>query len=324
MGICPEIVESFSLTVNQVFKQYTTIPADASDIFYHYTTHTGLTGILRSGGFRATYRMRMNDTGEFEYARRVIFEALDEVGGRNDLLHVAQSVVKYTSKNLGKCLNGTTEISSAYCACLTVSPDHLEQWEIYVEQGSGFAIGLELHQFLNTQIPADQRGCPFVFCAPVIYHQRDQHDLVWHLVEAGISDLKTFSATRSQQSDHLTALRDRVTQEIVVHLLILMDFIKSPVYKNEREMRLIPDPNDGTLKARHVQYHERGNESIPFIFMDLRHPETKLLPLAEIKVGPRVSFYEEKAFIEDLLDELGYMSHHDDRLRITQSLLTSK
>jgi hypothetical protein len=266
----------------------------------------------------------MNDTGEFEYARNVVYEALDEVSGRYDLLSVAQSLVTYTSKNLDKFLSDTTEISSAYCACLTVSPDHPEQWETYAEDGRGFAIGLNLRQFLNMQVPAVQREQSFVFCAPVTYNQRDQRDLVWRLVEAGICDLQTFSATCSQQSGHLTALRDRVTQEIVVHLLTLMDFIKAPIYKSEREMRLILDPNDGTLKALHVQYYERNNESMPFIFMDLCNPKTRRLPLAEIKVGPKASFHEEKASIEDLLDELGYMSNCDDRPRVTQSLLTSQ
>jgi len=321
VGTWPKIIESFPVTVGQVFRQYTRIPADASDIFYHYTTHAGLNGILRSGGFQATYRMRMNDTGEFEYARNVVYGALDEVSGRYDLPNVIQSLVTYTTKNLDKFLSDTTEISSAYCACLTFSPDPPEQWETYADQGRGFAIGLNLRQFLNMQVPAVQRRQPFVFCAPVTYNQRDQRDLVWHLLEAGICDLQTFSATCSQQSDHLTAFRDRVTQEIVVHLLTLMDFIKAPIYKSEREMRLILDPNDGTLKALHGQYYERNNKSMPFIFMDLRNPETSRLPLAEIKVGPKASFHAEKNFLEGLLDELGYGSNYEDRPRITRSLL---
>jgi hypothetical protein len=86
---------------------------------------------------------------------------------------------------------------------------------------------------------------------------------------------------------------------------------------------LILDPNDGTLKASHIQYYARNNESIPFSFMDLRNPKTRRLPLAEIKVGPSASFFEEKAFLEDLLDELGYGSNYGDRPRITQSALKS-
>ncbi len=321
MDTWSKIVESFPLTVAEVFRQYKRIPADASDIFYHYTTHAGLKGILRSGGLRATYRFRMNDAGEFDYARNVVYDALNEVGRRHDLPNVAQSLITYTRKNLDKFLNDTTEMSSAYCACLTVSPDHPGQWETYAENGKGFSIGFNLRQFLNVQIPAVTRGKPYVFCAPVTYTERDQRDLVGRSVEAGTCDLQTFADKCSQQSEDITALRDLVTKEIVVHLLTFIDFIKAPAYSSEREMRLILDPNDGTLKASNIQYYERGNESIPFIFIDLRNPKTRRLPLAEIKIGPKSSFPEEKAFLEDLLDELGYGSNYGDRPRITQSLI---
>ena len=112
MGMWPKVVESFPLTEGHIFRQYTSIPAGASDIFYHYTTHAGLTGILRSGGFRATYRMRMNDAGEFDYARNVVYEALNEASRRNDLPNVAQSLVTYICRNLDRLLNDTTEIIS--------------------------------------------------------------------------------------------------------------------------------------------------------------------------------------------------------------------
>ncbi len=321
MGTWPKIVDSFPLTVGQVCRQYTLLPSDALNILYHYTTHAGLEGILRSGGFRATYRMGMNDPGEFVYAREVFCNALNEVGRGRDLPNVAQSLIKCIHKNLDKFLENTTEMSSAYCACLTTNPDHIEQWKTYAELGMGFAIGFNLPLLLKMQALAVQRGEPFIFCAPVTYNQRDQNDLVLRLVEAGICDLQTFAAKISQQSEHLTALRDRVTQEIVLHLLTLIDFIKAPSYKNEREVRLFLDPNDGTLKATHIQHYKRDNDSMPFVFMDLCNPQTKRLPLVEIKVGPRATFPEEKAFLENLLYELGYGSNYEDLPRITKSAL---
>ncbi|MEK9136990.1 MAG: DUF2971 domain-containing protein, partial [Bacteroidota bacterium] len=281
----------------------------------------GLKGILRSGGFRARYRMRMNDGGEFDYARNVVYEALNEVGRRHNLPPVARSLTTYVRKNLGQFLKDTVEMSRAYCACLSISSDHPKQWETYAEEGKGFAIGINLLRFLNNQQPAVRRGEPYVLCAPVIYNEADQRDLVWRLVEAGIRDLQTFAASCSQQSVHLTALRDRVTQEIVVHLIVLTDFLKTQIYSSEREFRLMLDANDGTLEAPHIQQYEREDESTPFIFLDLRSPKTGRLTLAEIKVGPRASFPEEKAFLEELLDELGYGSNQKDRPQITQSLV---
>ncbi len=107
-------------------------------------------------------------------------------------------------------------------------------------------------------------------------------------------------------------------------MLVLIDFIKAPIYSSEREFRLILDPNDDTLKARNIQNYKRDNESISFIFMDLRMPDTRRLPLAEVRVSPMASFQDEKKFLEDLLNELGYGSKYGDRPWIIQSVLKSR
>ena len=317
----PDHFELFPLTVGQVFQQYTKIPADASNIFNHYTTRNGLDGILKSGGLRATYRVRMNDVGEFDYARNLVFDTLNEIGGRHDLPPVGKSLSTYTIKNLSLFLKDAVEMSSAYCACLSVASDHPKQWETYAESGEGFAIGIDLFKLLETQRSAVECGKPFLFCAPVSYKEAEQRDLVWRMVEAGIHDLQTFSEKCSQRPEDLTALRDRITKEIVVQLLVLINFIKAPTYSSEREFRLFLDPNDGTLKARNIQHYEQNNETVSFIFMDFRMPDTKRLSLAEIKIGPMASFHDEKIFLEGLLNELGYGSNYGDQPRITQSAL---
>ncbi len=321
MGSWPMIVESFPLTVGRVFRQYTRISADATDIFYHYTTHAGVEGILRSGGLRATYRMRMNDAGEFDHAKNLVYDELKEIGVCHDLPPIVQSLTTYIRENLDQFLKDTVEISRAYCACLSVSSDHPKQWETYAEEGKGFAIGINLLKLLNYQRPAVQSGKPFIFCAPVTYNEAEQRDLVWRLVEAGIRDLQTFSDKYSQRAEDLTALWDRLIKEIVLYLFTLIDFMKAPIFSSEGEFRLLLDPNNGTLRAPHIQHYECENESIPYVFMDLRDPNTSRLPVADIKVGPRASFQEEKTFVEDLLDELGYMNNSNVRPQITQSLL---
>ena len=310
-----KIVDEFPLTTGEVFKKYIKLPTDTTNVFYHYTTHEGVKGILRSGGLRATYRMKMNDKNEFDYARNVIYMSLEKIGKRKDFPNVAYSLIEYTRKNLDKFLSNSIELSRAYCACLTLNRDHPKQWELYAENGKGFAIGFNLHQFLNQQIPAVKNGKPFVFCAPVNYTESTQYDIVTNLVEAGIKDLQTFSYQHSKQAHKLTALRDRITKEIVVQLLTLIDFIKAPIYSSEREIRLILDSNDGTLKSRNIQYYERLNEKIPFVFIDFCNQKAVQIPLVEILIGPKASFDIEKPFLENLLDEISF----NRQIQISQS-----
>lgn len=321
MGEWPEIVGSFTLTVSSVVQQYTQLPADASETFFHYTTESGLEGILRSGGLRATCRTGMNDPAEFDYARNLIFDELRKLGERHDLPVVAQSLTANTRRKLENFLENPIELSRAYCACLTVSPDDGGQWQTYAAAGTGYALGFNLLQFLIEQIAAPGKGEPYVFCAPVIYKKRDQSGFVRRLAEASLHDLQTFVAERSQEHEHLSAIRERVTQEMIVQLLTSIDFMKAPCYSREREMRLMWDPNDGTLSAPDVRHFDRNSEAIPYIFMDLRNPRTGRLPLAEIKVGPSGRFSEKRAFLESLLDELGYPNDAAGRPPITRSLL---
>jgi len=312
--------ESFPLTVAKVFREYTRMPIKTSDILYHYTTRAGLTGILKSGGFRATYRMRMNDPAEFEYARSLIFKTLKQIGTREDLPPIVQSLTTYACKKLKKFLENSTEISSAYCACLTIASDQQKQWKTYAENGKGFALGINMLNFLSNQSHAVGKGKPYVYGAPVTYEETAQCDLVCRLVKAGLRDIQAFADTCSQRPEDLTAIRDRVTQEIVIQLLSLIDFIKDPIFSSEKEFRLILDSNDGSLMAHHVQQYQSGEDIIPFVFIDLRDPTTKRLPLAEIKVGPNISFENERRYIEELLDELGYGEIHNDKPEITKSI----
>jgi len=312
----PEIVESFPLSVLKVIQNYTLIPDNKSGIFYHYTTMSGIEGILRSGGLRASYRMGMNDHGEFDYAKRVIFEELKRVAVCDDFPSVAHGLATYVRKNLDAFLDNTTETSSAYCACLTSSPDDNGQWETYADNGVGYAIGFDLFRLLKTQHIATRQHKPYAFCAPVIYDKLEQCKLVWHLVEAGINDLQAFGATRSKRSEDLTALRDRIMREIFIELFVAIDFIKAPCFRSEREVRLILDLNDGTFNAPNIQHYGRSSQSIPYIFLDFRDASTGWLPLAEIRIGPRGSFSEKKAFLDGLLDELGYDNKSGYRPRI--------
>jgi len=315
-----EIISSFPLTTRQVFQKYTRLPPEASRTFYHYTTHDGLEGILRSGGLRATYRKLMNDTGEFEYARSVVFKALDEVQKRHDLPSVALSITEYTLLNLKNMLEDTTDVSSSFCACFTVSPDHAEQWQTYAENGNGFAIGFDIPLLLKYQKDFTKAGLEYIYCLPVLYNKKDQIDIVHRLVESGIQDLKRFADNVSQQSEYLTSLRDEITKEIVTCLLVLIDFIKSERYASEKEIRFILDANDANLAPSKVEYYKRGDKTIPFVFLNLCSPDTKRLPLAEIKVGPNASFAQEKRYVEGMLNELGYGLDFDDDPSISKSL----
>ncbi len=312
-------VDSFPLTIAEVARQYRILPVNTSNIFYHYTTKKGLEGILRSGGLRATYRGKMNDPGEFDYAKGIIFQTLDEIYKRPDLLPVTQRLTEYIRKNLDKVLKPVLENSSSYCTCLTLSSDHLKLWETYADNGRGFALGFNLHHASEVQARNILQSKYFIFYTQVIYDKIFQCSIVPQLVKAGINDLQLFNRNFPDSSKCLTELRDRVMFEIICQLYVIVNFIKCPSLSSELEIRLMGDSNNGTVLASDIQYYPRDKESVPYIFFNLLNPVTKLLPIAEIKIGPNASFPKEQRFLKDLLKELGYNSNGIEYPRITNS-----
>ena len=312
------LIESFPLTIRETLQKYTRLPQDISNIFYHFTTHEGLEGIIKSGGIRATYRKHMNDNKEFEYCKDIIYKAIAEIENRSDLPKIAKDISKQVKHNLKIHFNDTAKMTNSFCSCLTCSSNDKKQWKKYAEDGHGFALGFNLLQILTRQYPKFQTDRPLILCNPVIYDKTDQLNLVTDLVMAGVRDLKNFADNCSQHSEDLTKLRDRITAAIFVDLFTISNFMKSETFSFEREMRLFYSTADLTVSQLNVQHYKRGSTSIPFVFMNMRDLKTKRLPLSEIKIGPKASFGKEKKFLDDLLDDLGYGNKYNDRPQISQ------
>ncbi len=318
MNANPNLIESFPLTIRETLKKYTRLPQNISNTFYHFTTHEGIEGIIRSGGIRATYRKHMNDNKEFGYSRDIIYEAMAKIENSSDFPSVAKSISKQVKINLEKHFSDTSKMSNSFCSCLTRTLDDKKQWEKYAEDGCGFVLGFNLLQILTRQYPKIQTNEPLLFCNQVIYDKTTQLNLVVDLVLAGVKDLKNFADNYSQRSEDLTKLRDRITAAIFVDLFTISNFMKSDDLSFEREMRLFYSTTDLTVSQLNVQYDERDNISIPFVFMDMRDTETKRLPLSEITIGPKASFDREKDFLDDILNDLGYGNNNNDRPNINQ------
>jgi hypothetical protein len=110
--------------------------------------------------------------------------------------------------------------------------------------------------------------------------------------------------------------------EVLVQIIVYIDFIKHPLFESERELRIIMNPNNSTLEAQNIRYYQRGQAEVPYLLFDLRDPLTGRLPLAEIIVGPNATVPGAIALVEGLLDETEYGSCVDsDRPKVVRSLI---
>lgn len=323
MSVENKLAENFPLSLQEIVWDYTQLPPDATETFYHYTTRTGLEGILRSGGLRATYRLLMSDLGEFDYAIKLFYGVLEEVDKDPSLPRVTHSLTEYIRLNLEKFRDDSSNNWTSYCACMTLSSDHTGQWKSYGENGKGLSLGFNIPVILSQHYRLASEGKGHLVMLPVTYDLVKQRALVRKLIRAGIADLQSFMETGSNCLADLTALRNRITFEIFLRLHCFKDFMKDPEYTSEKEIRFIWNPNEKRYPHKEVKHFQRGDEKVPFLLFDLRSSITNRLPLQEIRVGPNALFSKELDFVQSLLDELGYgRGIHQDRPRIVASSLS--
>ncbi len=306
------------LTIAETIRDFAQLPANSSSVFYHYTDRSGLEGILRTGGIRATHRWRMSDKEEFVYARCLIDKVLDGIATDNDLPIVAARLVRECRINLEGILTESEKCSRAYCACLSWSRDQESQWQSYADGGKGFSLGFDLPAILRTQKFCVETRHPYLFCAPVRYQPAEQKAMVKRVFEAAIQRMKSFADSVSQNAKDLTAFYRTILVDVVTVITVYVDFIKHPSYESEREIRIMRDPNDDTLDAQDVRHFLREGLSVPYLFFDLRNPSTGRLSVDEIITGPNAISADEISYVERLLDQTGY-SNFADRPKVVQS-----
>jgi len=319
--VWPAVVEEYPLGVEKIWLKHIRLRNPTSVLFSHYTSRSGLEGILSTGGLRATYRMKMNDAGEFSFGRGVIFEALEQIERDAANWVGARQIASGVTQNLENLLDQRKTHSAAYCACLSGKNDDDFQWKTYADGGKGFALVFDLNRVMRPQYFAHMNCQPFLYCAPVIYTLGQQHALVEDLFNAGIDDLFSFSDQGNFDEVVLTQMRNRITREVFLRLYTLINFIKAPIFEREAELRLMLDPNDGTMNASNLEYFDRSGESIPYLMLQLRDPNTGLLPLAGVRVGPSASFQNERAYLVEQFTKHGYMDVPGNQPRIWQSKL---
>jgi len=107
---------------------------DPPQILYHYTTPTGLLGIIGKKEIWASHTQYLNDRMEFQHAVGIIREEIDamkkepEYAGDHDHLDEMASVLKHSG-----------EMNVCVCS-FSEEADVLSQWRAY-GNGSGFSIG---------------------------------------------------------------------------------------------------------------------------------------------------------------------------------------
>lgn len=242
---------------------------------WHYTSRTGLLGIVGEGRLRATDLWYLNDAKEMLLTSELAIEVLDELASRRSMPKrdraICQDLLSYAD-----WLETPQEM---YAFSLSERADALSQWRAYGQPGSSYALGFST-KLLRTA--AKSNGLELCKC---IYDTRTQRQLVHGLIMTVVHLLRPFGG---QNDVSITPVDDKrrtgsrvrsdgyaiqftgpnasaqfnIYMDFVLLLRRLGQYLKHPDFADEREWRLVlttPEPSHA------VQFGGKSSLLAPFV-----------------------------------------------------------
>lgn len=247
------------------------------DTLYHYTSQSGLIGIIRDNEIWMTHTQYLNDTQEFHDAigfvkaeiNRRISEEADDVAKTvlGEMLQAIDFDEGHGSMNVCVC-------------CFSEDGDSLSQWRAYGGPASGYSIGF-CGAFLEQVAQHEER----FLLAKCIYEAKEKRSLATQFVEANFREIM---AHRNLPSDH-PLYDDEFWHRgggILAHLNKFAPIFKDESFFEEKEWRIISRPLNCTFER--FDYRPSRSMVAPFyrlpITNDITHQGGKRFQ--KIIVGP--------------------------------------
>lgn len=231
-------------------------------VLYHYTRQVGLLGIIRDGRLWASQVHYLNDSEEFQYAWRLLYEELDS--------HA-------TGGAFGELLSVERQLKHRVCVTsFTSRDDDLSQWRAYGAVGDAYAIGFTVEEILAV---AGAYGGSAVKC---LYDPPAQRTEIKKLTD---HYLPQFDALYEHVGGNLKPHLDdalNIVEAFMREFFVLAAIIKHPAFRAEDEWRLVFPPPHGNLE---LKFRTARHFLVPYLELDwLAIGQGH--PIEEIVVGP--------------------------------------
>lgn len=238
------------------------------ELLYHYTTQSGLLGIVKSKEIWATHTQYLNDVREFRHAIELVKDELSRMESDPQLRDRIELI-----KEMRDALQSEVE-SINVCVCsFSADGDVLSQWRAYATRPSGFAIG-----FSGAFLRAVADELKF-WLAPVLYEENEQRLLVRSL----LNDVLEENEKRLRPPGNEDERTHPPGGNLIAYLNRYAPILKHKSFSEEREWRIISRP----LFYGHSRFDFRtgGSMLIPYFRMPLASNQ-RPFRIEEIVIGP--------------------------------------
>lgn len=249
------------------------LKAEPIKTVYHYTSQTGLLGIVNSKSLWATNIAYLNDAREFYHAIDTAYKGTEAM--------LKESTKKLTENEL-KLLQHikvhlqlapmVSSIPDVYVFCLSEKEDLLTQWRAYCPRNGGFSIGFDCDYLEKL---AKEQGFNLIKCD---YAISTQPSLIDNLLSKYVMQTRKWTAT----GDNLENEIQNTFGEFVTELFFIAPRIKDQSFQEERDWRLsgfVPTFQEG------IDFREGTSMITPYYKFKLAQDDQPV-QIQEVIVGP--------------------------------------
>ncbi len=251
-------------------KLYSDFPKER---LYHYTSFTGLLGIVGSGALWASDIRYMNDSAELKHTADLIrTEITRRIGAghrKPDLLNQFLDWVTHRITN-GHML---------FAASFRANGNLLSQWRGYSRLGKGVSLGFDPDYILRC---AEKQSFQIGKC---VYSSKSQERLISQIVDA-----VEVLAEGHQPDGHIEGRTDVcsyhcIFQQIESDLLRIAAMLKHPSFREEEEWRIVSPVITDYVEAP-VLFRESASMLVPYIEFAFIARNDSPIELEHLFLGP--------------------------------------
>jgi hypothetical protein len=328
-------------------------PTSANDLLYHYTSESGLQGIIGSDRIWATHIRFLNDYTEFRQAFKDRYvEGLTgafRAGMRKDIDNIATLVfegvlAKRNHAGILKIIEDSAVGIEAFVCSFTSSlqdgfdpGDRLSQWRGYSNSSQGFSLGFEKGA-LQKQVEIDNRGAKasVLECiyedtgAELSFFQEMGHNASVRFNDLCLSgeavpdSFRTNNPAATEEYKKVGFYFLKALSKATAQFFTKAARIKHSGFREEREWRIVLQAShqalvrSGLTKSRKGPFGETPYIEIP---LGLAKPDSS--PLRRIVVGPSSDKDDIKCWVQRLLERNGVHIRRGDSLNIEDGVEVS-
>ncbi len=198
-------------------------------VLYHYTTRSGLFGMLTSGRLHASHILYLNDHKEFSYAEGL---AEEPIRARAESSSPYQDIYRAFANWL-PTIALRYETRTVFVFSMSENRDQLSQWRAYSQPSDGYCVGFRTPELLTTV----GKDFHIVQCT---YDEMWQQNVIRMLLDDTETDFERNLAAGVLRSDAVL----RATTFLVLGLSSLAPALKHPAFSEEKEWRRVLEEHE--------------------------------------------------------------------------------